>query len=118
MFPASLEGNKSRPLLGSLQSPFFRVAAKSMAGDRVSLCPVAGRGCRVLTYNANMAAKTKDPTPVAPRRNGGKRGIPARAAKLDPEQRTASARNAVQARWAKAKNRSDSCGYRGESQGS
>jgi len=39
-------------------------------------------------------------------RQGGKKGGPARAAKLTPEQRSASARNAVQARWAKAKGES------------
>jgi hypothetical protein len=38
-------------------------------------------------------------------RQGGKKGGPARAAKLTPEQRSESARNAVQARWAKAKGR-------------
>jgi len=34
---------------------------------------------------------------------GGRLGGPARAAKLTPEQRSESARKAVQARWAKAK---------------
>ena len=47
--------------------------------------------------------KKKDPAAVALGRKGGKKGGPARAAKLTPEQRSASARKAVQARWAKAK---------------
>jgi hypothetical protein len=44
----------------------------------------------------------KNPAAVALGRKGGKKGGPARAAKLTPEQRTASARKAVQARWSKA----------------
>jgi hypothetical protein len=50
-----------------------------------------------------MIAKTKDPAAVALGRKGGKKGGPARAARLTPEQRSESARRAVQARWAKAK---------------
>ena len=38
---------------------------------------------------------------------GGKKGGPARAARLTPGQRSESARRAVQARWAKAKKSSD-----------
>jgi hypothetical protein len=45
--------------------------------------------------------KRKDPTAVALGRKGGKKGGPARAAKLTPEQRSESARRAVQARWGK-----------------
>ncbi|MBZ5725850.1 MAG: hypothetical protein LAP87_12740 [Acidobacteriia bacterium] len=45
--------------------------------------------------------KKKDPAAVALGRKGGKKGGPARAAKLTPEQRSLSARKAVQARWAK-----------------
>src|SRR5579872_6538044 len=48
-------------------------------------------------------AKKKDPAAVALGRKGGKIGGPARAAKLTPEQRSESARKAVQARWAKSK---------------
>jgi hypothetical protein len=54
-----------------------------------------------------MTVKKKDPAAVALGRRGGKKGGPARAAKLTPEQRSASARKAVQARWAKAKAGSD-----------
>jgi hypothetical protein len=50
-----------------------------------------------------VAAKKKDPAAVALGRKGGKKGGPARAAKLTPAQRSESARKAVQARWAKAK---------------
>jgi hypothetical protein len=53
-----------------------------------------------------MAVKTarkKDPAAVALGRKGGKKGGHARAAKLTPKQRSESARNAVLARWTKAK---------------
>ncbi len=56
---------------------------------------------------AVKTAKKKDPAAVALGRKGGKKGGPARAAKLTSEQRSASARKAVQARWAKGKNGSD-----------
>jgi hypothetical protein len=45
--------------------------------------------------------KRKNPAAVALGRKGGKKGGPARAAKLTPEQRSESARNAVRARWGK-----------------
>ncbi len=48
-----------------------------------------------------MDAKKKNPAAVALGRKGGKKGGPARAVKLTPEQRSESARKAVQARWAK-----------------
>ena len=55
-----------------------------------------------------MAVNTKkNAAAVALGRKGGKKGGPARAAKLTPEQRSDSARKAVQARWAKAKEGSD-----------
>jgi hypothetical protein len=57
-----------------------------------------------------MAVKSairKDPAAVALGRKGGKKGGPARAAKLTPKQRSESARKAVQARWAKAKEGKD-----------
>ncbi|MGD0001540.1 MAG: hypothetical protein ABSE21_15695 [Bryobacteraceae bacterium] len=59
-----------------------------------------------------MTVKKKDPAAVALGRRGGKKGGPARAAKLTPEQRSASARKAVQARWANAKQDSDSMVFR------
>jgi hypothetical protein len=49
------------------------------------------------------ATRKKDPAAVALGRKGGKKGGPARAAKLTPGQRSDSARKAVQARWAKTK---------------
>lgn len=50
----------------------------------------------------------KNPAAVALGRKGGKKGGPARAAKLTPKQRSESARKAVRARWAKqAKEGSD-----------
>ena len=55
-------------------------------------------------------AKKKDPAAVALGRKGGKKGGLARAAKLTPAQRSASARKAVQARWAKVKAKT-SAGY-------
>jgi hypothetical protein len=52
-----------------------------------------------MATNANV----KNPAAVALGRRGGKKGGPARAAKLTPEQRSESARRAVQTRWAKSK---------------
>jgi hypothetical protein len=48
-------------------------------------------------------AKRKNPAAVALGRKGGKIGGKARAANMSPQQRSESARNAVLARWAKAK---------------
>jgi hypothetical protein len=48
-----------------------------------------------------MAKHRKNPYAVALGRKGGKKGGPARAAKMTPEQRSESARKAVQARWEK-----------------
>jgi hypothetical protein len=45
------------------------------------------------------APKAKDPAAVALGRKGGLKGGKARAAKLTPEERAASARRAAQARW-------------------
>jgi len=56
-----------------------------------------------MTVNAK-----KNPAAVALGRKGGKKGGPARAAKLTPEQRSESARKAVQSRWSKAKGGKDS----------
>jgi hypothetical protein len=50
-----------------------------------------------------ITVKKKNPAAVALGRKGGQKGGPARAAKLTPGQRSESARKAVQARWAKAK---------------
>jgi len=73
---------------------------------------LAARGADILairtgvTYSHYMAKKL----PAAVRayfvrmgKKGGKLGGSIRAAKLTPEQRSESARKAVQARWAKAK---------------
>ena len=48
-------------------------------------------------------AKKKNPNAVALGKLGGSKGGKIRAAKLTPEQRREIARNAVLARWAKAK---------------
>lgn len=48
-----------------------------------------------------MATKRKNPYAVALGRKGGKKGGPARAANMTPEERRESARSAVLARWAK-----------------
>ena len=55
---------------------------------------------RILLY---VAGKRKNPAAVALGRKGGKKGGPARAASMTPEQRRESARKAVEARWAKAR---------------
>ena len=52
---------------------------------------------------ALKAARKKDPAAVALGRKGGKRGGPARAAKLTAAERSESARRAVQTRWTKVK---------------
>lgn len=52
-----------------------------------------------LRHTQRMARK--NPAAVALGRKGGKKGGPARAAKMTPEERAASARNAALARWAK-----------------
>ena len=54
-----------------------------------------------------MARKRKDPYAVALGRKGGRKGGPARAANMTPEERSESARNAVTARWAKVKKQAD-----------
>ena len=48
-------------------------------------------------------AKKKNPAAVALGKLGGKKGGPARAAAMTPEQRSESARKAVMARWTRAK---------------
>jgi hypothetical protein len=55
-----------------------------------------------------MAKKRKNPYAVALGRLGGRKGGPARAAAMTPEERSESARKAVNARWAKAKEKSAS----------
>ena len=54
-----------------------------------------------------MASKRKDPYAVALGRKGGRKGGPARAANMTPEERSESARNAVTARWARVKKQAD-----------
>jgi hypothetical protein len=49
----------------------------------------------------------KNPAAVTLGRLGGKKGGPARAAKLTKEQRAEIAKRAAQARWAKRQSRSD-----------
>jgi len=51
----------------------------------------------------NPRKPRKNPYAVALGRKGGLKGGPARAAKMTPEERSESARKAVQARWEKAK---------------
>lgn len=60
-----------------------------------------------------MEKRKKNPYAVALGRKGGRKGGPARAANMTPEQRTESARNAVLARWAKAKEQTDSVDNQG-----
>lgn len=47
--------------------------------------------------------KRKNPYAVALGRKGGKKGGPARAANMTPQERSEAARKAVQARWDKLK---------------
>jgi hypothetical protein len=53
------------------------------------------------------AESGKNPAAVALGRLGGKKGGPARAAKLTKEQRSESARKAARARWAKKSDQSE-----------
>jgi hypothetical protein len=48
-------------------------------------------------------ASTKDPAAVALGRRGGLKGGKARAAKMTPEERTASARRAAESRWSQSR---------------
>ena len=57
--------------------------------------------------SSQIKSQEKDPAAVALGRKGGLKGGHARAAKMTPEERTESARKAVQARWAKAKKQSE-----------
>lgn len=50
-------------------------------------------------------SEEKDPAAVELGRLGGKKGGPARAAKMTPEERSESARKAVNACWAKWRER-------------
>jgi hypothetical protein len=50
-------------------------------------------------------SEEKNPAAVELGRRGGKKGGPARAAKMTPEERSESARKAVNARWAKWRER-------------
>jgi len=58
-------------------------------------------------YNSSMTKKRKNPYAVALGRKGGRKGGPARAANMTPQERSESARNAVLARWAKVKQEND-----------
>lgn len=60
------------------------------------------------TGEPDMSKDGKNPAAVALGRLGGKKGGPARAAKLTPDERSAIARTAALARWRKAKNRDKS----------
>lgn len=60
-----------------------------------------------------MANKKKNLHAVALGRKGGRKGGPARAASMTPEQRIESARNAVLARWAKTKVQADAADSKG-----
>lgn len=51
---------------------------------------------------SSKTEKRKDPAAVALGRRGGLKGGKARAAKLTPEQRSASAKKAAEARWKKS----------------
>ena len=78
--------------------------------DRLRICQTQIRldfrdRSRIIIH---MAGKRKNPYAVALGRKGGRKGGPARAANMTPEQRSESARNAVMVRWAKAKEQAKS----------
>jgi len=55
------------------------------------------------TYNGRMGEKRKNPHAVALAKKGAKKGGLARAAGMTAEQRSASARSAILARWGRVK---------------
>ena len=57
-------------------------------------------GARIVNETSGIELKGKDPAAVALGRRGGKKGGPARAEKLTPEQRSEIARLAARTRWA------------------
>ena len=59
-------------------------------------------------WEPDVSKDGKNPAAVALGRLGGKKGGPARAAKLTPDERSEIARTAALARWRKAKNRDKS----------
>ncbi len=60
---------------------------------------------RVMQQAAHLEPPTPEPEPLSPKaaagRKGGIKGGAARAAKMTPDERTASARNAARKRWEK-----------------
>lgn len=66
---------------------------------RTRLRMIRERACIML----GMAKKRKNPYAVALGKRGGRKGGLARAAAMTAEERSESARKAVQARWAKVK---------------
>jgi hypothetical protein len=72
--------------------------------ERSRICQQSIDTGRLALHHADMKKAKKNPHAVALGRKGGKKGGPARAAKLTAEQRKASARKAAQARWDKSRN--------------
>jgi hypothetical protein len=58
-------------------------------------------------YKNSEVMSTKNPHAVALGKMGGSKGGKKRAAKLTPEERTASARKAALARWAKERKKKE-----------
>jgi hypothetical protein len=57
--------------------------------------------------DATAKPAKKNPHAVALGRKGGQKGGPARAASMTPEERSESARKAVQARWEKVRSEAE-----------
>jgi hypothetical protein len=89
-------------LLGLLITQFGNFVEKSLLNLRLLLdtVEVFSRVSWLSCYYGSILAL---PFMVSTCLKGGKKCRPARAAKMNPEQRTESARKAVQARWAKVK---------------
>ena len=81
---------------------YEEVTFQAEAGDTIVLYSDGITDHMSAADDRGMAATRKNAAAVALGRRGGKKGGPARAAKLTPEQRSESARKAVCARWSKA----------------
>ena len=76
-----------------------RSSKKKEADTDLPALPQAGEGLAVPVED--VPADGKNPAAVALGRLGGKKGGPARAAKLTKKQRSEIAKRAARARWAK-----------------
>lgn len=99
-----LIGAQSAPGAGNMDEQLW----DAMDACVTAFAPLADRGDRLIdlavaALGQGGADPAKDPDAVALGRKGGLKGGKARAAALPPERRREIARDAVRARWAKAR---------------